>query len=407
MKRYPHILSIYFMILIFLSASNAPAQYKTLAWENFEYGVFPESMEKIGGSIEDAISVMRYSQLQDYEAIISGAARTECGQGCLVFKVQPLARYLRVISKNKLDRKAMGERSLAIVQADFYIRKLSEPMVGMAVLATEINPASPKLINRLYRLGVNNKGEIYFSFYDGTDPQIQQKAEDYPREDMSRYRLKIPGWHRFRMVFKSQGKIHCYVDGAETSFSPVTETSLQTLQMGIMIASSSNTAVDTCITDNLSIQVSEEDIPLPLSPWKENYSPSTNNPLSVDISQQSQSQPGDLPWFTTVEEALQFNSKKGLPYLVLFYSPLARANTELNMIISSNLATRDYFRQFVLVSIDVNQLGGGSLAQKMSVFKFPCFIMINFSGQETSRAIFTSGMTWPEVYQQLNNPSAK
>lgn len=403
------------IVVIFLGATQSSAQFKTVFWDDFESGVFPDTLDKIGAKANESIHVLRYTQIRNYQKILTGAAKTECGEGCLVFQITPNSRYLRVVSKSKFDRKNMGENTTAIVQADLFLKRLSEPMSGLAVLATQINPETPQVIDRMYRLGVDGKGFIYFSYWNKNDPQLNEKSEDYPREDMNRYNLKIPGWHRFRMAFKSQGKIHCYVDGVETSFSPITETSLDTLQMGVMVASSSTTAVDTCITDNLSIQVADEDIPLPISPWRDEYNPHTANPLAEDfpvsnapnplavgipqLAQSTQSVP--LSWFKTVPEAVQSNTQR-LSYLVLYYSPYAKANMELDRIISTDMAVREYLRHFVLVSVDVNQLGGGALAQKFGVFRFPCFMQINTKGDEVSRSIFKSGMKWDDVHQQLN-----
>jgi hypothetical protein len=70
--------------------------------------------------------------------------------------------------------------------------------------------------------------------------------------------------------------------------------------------------------------------------------------------------------------------------------------------ISSDLSARNFLRQFVLVCIDVNQLGGGVLAQKLNVFKVPCFAMFDFNGNELARVYFQDDMKWQDIQKALN-----
>jgi hypothetical protein len=387
-----------FLFFLFLSSSGLSQQYNVFIWENFESEVFPNTLAKYGKGSEENVFATRYDALNGFSGVQDGIAKTECGKCGLYFLATPSGRYLRVVSTNKLDRLALSENASAIVQADFFIRELSANMLGVALVAAQINPQTPTVVDRFYRLGINNLGEIYFSRYDS---QIEDHTANYAREKVDAYQLKVPGWHRFQMVFKGQEKIFCYIDGKETSFSPVTDSVLTSLQMGIMVASSMKESFHDCIIDNLSIQLADEEVPLPRSPWKQTYSQTIQRPLFLYEYQSSEPPQSDLKWFTTAEEAVQFNIGKNLPYLVLFYSPFARANASLERILLNDEAARTFLTKYILVSVDVNQLGGGSLAKQMGVFKCPCFILLDPAGNEISRITYKDSMSWKDIQSTL------
>lgn len=407
MKPKTNFLLTFFSIFYFLLSSNIYAQYKIFAWENFEGDKLSDSLTKFGKGAEENIYIAKYYQITGFPNVLEGIAKTECGMGCMFIRTQPSARYLRVVSSDKLDRSRLKDVGTAIVQADFYIKEISADMVGVALVATEIDPNTPTILNRFYRLGISDNGDIYFSFFDGLDPQNEEKLKNFPRENINNYQLKIPGWHRFQMVFRGQKNIHCYLDGKETSFSPIPESTLKSLQMGVMTASKSTTNSYITLVDNLSIQIADEEQPLPISPWRKDYSPTSNNPLSSsDMSnmQSSSNTNKNIIWYRTSDDAVAANAQKKMPYLILFYSPFAKANAFLEKIFQTDKSAQSFLQNYILVSIDVNQLGGGSLAETMKVYKFPFFVILNSNGQELSRAIFTKEMNWEELSQKLKSP---
>ncbi|MBN1900695.1 hypothetical protein JW926_05135 [Candidatus Sumerlaeota bacterium] len=386
------------ILFLFLYSSGFSQQYNVFLWENFETGQFPESLATYGRGSEENVLVAEYANLSGFPGVLEGIAKTECRSRGLYFKTTPAGRYLRVVSAHQMNRLALSESASAIVQADFFIHELSGNMLGFALLAAQINPQTPSVVDRFYRLGINNLGEIYFSRYDS---QIEEHTVNYARDKVNAYQLKVPGWHRFQMVFRGQEKIFCYIDGQETAFSPVSDPTLTSLQMGVMVASSLKESHHDCIIDNLSIQMAEEEVPLPRSPWKQIYSQTIQNPLYVDNHPASGERQGDLKWFTTADEAVQYNLGKKIPYLVLFYSPFARANAPLEQILLNDAEARAFLTRFILVSVDVNQLGGGSLAKQMSVYKSPTFLLLSFEGNEISRATYGKDMTWRELQNAL------
>lgn len=385
------------IILFFLTSIGfcVEGQYKIFAWENFDTTVFPTSLAKYGKGCEESVSVVLYSQFNLDDILLEGTAKTECGKGGLFVQSNPSARYLRVVSKNKLDRASINGK--AIIQADFYIKERSPQMLGIALLATEIDSSTPDIISAFYRLGINQMGEIYFSYYDS---RMEQKVTNYYKDDMSHYQLNTPGWHRFQMVFLGPDTIYCFVDGIQSSYSPIKEGTLKNLQMGVMVASQPN-QVSNGFIDNLSIQVADEDLPLPSSPWRKNGSKTTPSPFESHIPHVPAVSTSDLHWYTTPEEAVQSNIQHKRPYLILFYSPFVKSNSNLNQIITSDISAQNYLKQFVLVCVDVNQLGGGALAQSFKIYKVPCFFMLNYEGNEMARSYYITDTDWTKIYQEL------
>jgi hypothetical protein len=109
--------------------------------------------------------------------------------------------------------------------------------------------------------------------------------------------------------------------------------------MGVMIAAQPNQVANGFI-DNLSIQAAEDDLPLPSSPWTKNGAKTTPSPFESHI-----------------------------PH--------------------------------VPRGIVVNQLGGGALAQSLNINKVPCFLMLNYEGNEMSRSYFITDMDWKTIEQNL------
>ncbi|MBN1901780.1 hypothetical protein JW926_10705 [Candidatus Sumerlaeota bacterium] len=356
---------------------------------------FPSALVKYGRGAEDSVKVVPYSQFNLDDILLEGIAKTECGRGCLFIQANPSARFIRVVSKNKLDRTTI--KGKAIVQADFYVKERSPQMLGIALLATEIDPRTPDIVSAFYRLGINPMGEVYFSYYDS---QLENKVTNYYKDDMSYYQLKTPGWHRFQMVFTGPETIHCFVDGIQSSYSPIREGSLKNLQMGVMIAAQANQTANSLI-DNLSIQIADEELPLPSSPWTKNITKTTASPLESNVPHVPAVSSSAIHWYTTPEEAVLSNIHNKRQYLILFYSPFVKTNASLNQIIMSDINAQNYLKQFVLVCIDVNQLGGGALAQSFEIYKVPCFLILNYEGNEVAKSYFVNEMDWSRIYQDL------
>ena len=185
-KRYP------FLLMFFLClALKSPAQYQLFTWENFENGVFPETLGKHSNANNSNVTILNYSAQNKYPGISEGIARTECGKMGLFFQSNKIERFLTVVSKNILDRKTLGSEGKAIIQADFYIPADFSNMPGLALVAAEINPKSRKRISAFYRLGILNRNTLYFSYLNNEtsdSPKIYNPENGYGCESIGRWR---------------------------------------------------------------------------------------------------------------------------------------------------------------------------------------------------------------------------
>lgn len=398
------------VFLLFTIQSNA--QYKVYCWENFENGVFPKSLKRMHDTNEKNVVVVSYDFIKkdpNYRKILDGIARTECGKYGLLFSIpkaevekKPNGVFLSLVSENILDRKILKNAGKAIIQADVYIpsdesNKPSTSIPGIAVLG--VGGANPNDFAKwaLYRVGISPRYGVFFSFIDA----VRQEAPlVFNEEKIENLKLQIPGWHRLQLVFQGTDTIGCYIDGVKTTFSPIKEGSVNTLRMGLMISSSSQ-ADKICIIDNLSIQVTDENLELPTSPWvitdpanlaKMKLSPIYQKPDFIESK---------LQWFLTPEDAVQYNKDKKMPYLILFYSPLAKLHKPLETMINSDPEFQKYLRQFVLTRLDVNQLNGGKVAEFYGVFKVPCFMLLDNYGNKKTSLIYKANMPCSEISQAI------
>ncbi len=74
--------------------------------------------------------------------------------------------------------------------------------------------------------------DVYFSLW--VPGETSAKIYKYDRSLLQS--LPRGAWHRFAIVCEGEQAIRCYVDSRETNFSPLKDSSLQDLQVGVMLA---------------------------------------------------------------------------------------------------------------------------------------------------------------------------
>jgi hypothetical protein len=330
--------------------------------------------------------------------ILDGIARTECGRYGLLFETNDDHRFLSLASPIALDRKQLGERGKALIQADIYIPDNDPNIPSMAVLATAPKEPDKKEIWQFYRLGLLGGDKIYFSF---TNKESQPTI--YVHEFVDKTSLKIPGWHRFQIIFEGQEKIICAVDGKATKFSPVPEPTLTLLQAGLMVTKAADKKGSRAYVDNLSIQWTTEDVPLPDSPWAAPV-PTTTPPAAFPAAPgfaAPADPPAHLEWMASPEEAWERCVQQQRPLLIMFYAPRATTYQRFEQILASDPSAQNLINQFVPLKIDVNQLRGGTIAKQFVVFKVPTLIVIDPLQRERARVLFETNSTWQGVAAEL------
>jgi hypothetical protein len=205
-----------------------------------------------------------------------------------------------------------------------------------------------------------------------------------------------------QILFEGAENIYCYIDGVKTGFSPLKEPTLNNFRMGMMASMKGCSTPRPCVLDNLSIQYCMEgDVSLPESPWtKHEETNVVMNPLSMDLSA-AKIMDARIQWFLTPQDAVEYNRNKNAPYLVYFHSPSVALSQECNAILDNDAAARDFLKQFVCIRNDINQLGGGTLANQLGVFKVPAFVLLDNQGNKKGIVLYYHASGWNAVVQKI------
>lgn len=369
-------------------------QYQVFSWDNFEE---PTVSPRVRLGHKANPENVRTFPLQDPKAPagLFGLGVFEiCGLRCLSLTPSKQKSLLSIVASASLDRAKLGAEGRALYQYDLFLPAEGRLFPGTALLAissADYEKDSNSTI--MYRFGVNEGGtRTYFSYMNGPDtPKI------YKQQGLKELNLKRPGWHRFQFIFHGQDEITLAIDGKPTSFSPLKEASIKRMTPGVMaVAPAKSTDAGAAYLDNLSIQWSPTEAPIPESPWPDSeaiLAGASNSLLEPNAS---------LAWFTVPDEAWRKASQEHKPLLVLFYMPRVRPYMQLIETVPSTPEVRDLLAKYVLLRIDANQLQGGTLAQRFRVPQVPTFLTLGPDGKETSRLTVIAGATtWPQIEAQL------
>lgn len=376
--------------------ADTASRYNVFYWENFEKGDFPITMQYEHLSNRNNTSVFSLLSPEAPSNILEGKAETECGKYCLRLQTHPKELFLSVAnSQSVLERPLLGEKGKALFQADIYYSLEDFMPSNVAVLAISDDSGKKDADWRLYRFGfITRKGKIFFSSFNNNPvPDL------YLQDDIKNYNLK-PGWHRFQIIFEGQDKIICAVDGRPTKFSPIKHSAFTKLHAGVIVCSLEDRN-DTAYVDNLSIQWTNEESPIPQSPWAEGAAAETNEVLQLPGAPPASA--SGLNWMTNPQDAWAQTSRDKRPLLFLLTTTQLPICEKLESVFDSNSSAQALLKQFNLLRVDVNQLSGGRLAEKFKVFKIPCMIILNENTMELDRINWTKNHTWDTVSPRLQS----
>jgi len=385
---------LFILLPIFFLPQIGFSQYQVYYWANFENGSLPQDHIPLGVAFQNVIGIADYSKLTGMPAEFhSGKAASETGKYGLILRSDPKIWMTGLGVGVILNRDQLGARGRALYQADFFVPGGSVPLPSLAVLAMEPPFPGEKIPKSIYRFGMTKAFRMYFSYViRGTEEATMYKEDRVFSEKMPR-----PAWHRFAIVFEGPNTIRCYVDGNELSFSPIQEPTLRKLQVGLMLADKEYSY--TCYADNLCIQYTPQDVPLPDSPYLASWEKKPSQPQTTII------QPPTIEtafvWLDP-DTAWQQSSVTQSSMLVYFHAPKIADTLRLNQIFETDKKAQDFLRKYILVKVDVNQLQGGMIAQKYRVFKVPTIIIFNPNGTEKLRAIFGKNDTWGTLSAKLS-----
>ncbi|MFH0793665.1 MAG: hypothetical protein V2A74_06485 [bacterium] len=396
--------SILALSLFFAITLPLRAQYEVYQWANFEDGQWPSGTRPVGPNFANSVRIVDLTKLPNMPAAFrEGIAGSETGRYGLMLDSNPQTHHITGLGVGvMLYRGKLGQHGKALYQADFFIPPTGYSLPSLAVLAMEPPPVGSTEPSNFYRFGITKNRNVYFSriMQGEATPTVYVQDVRFTNE------MPRPGWHRFAIVFDGPETIHCYVDGREPSFSPVTESTFPNLQVGILLADQDNAY--SCFVDNMSIQWTVEDVPLPDSPWAGSWTGVTQATVprpGVAVVQPTQTAtagtPGkEITWYDT-DTAWGKVTATQTPMLVYFQAPRIPATRSLEQIFATNTDAQALLGRHVPVKIDVNQLAGGTYAQRFNVFRVPTLIVFDPLGKETARATFVVGDTWDSFKAKL------
>lgn len=400
------------LLVMTLGALPAGAQYQVYAWYNFDSGRLDANALPIGTDVANRALVVPYSSIPGApQGFADQTAGIENGPAGLLLKTnsQAAAGYYAIgmASNVILQRSRLGKSGRALFQADFYIPPAPGPAPSLAVLAMDPLQKGKTKPSSFYRFGIAANRDVYFSLWVPGETE----AKIYKSDRTMMNQMPRGAWHRFAIVCEGEQNIRCFVDGRETSFSPIQDTSLQNLQVGVMLADKNNDY--DAYVDNLSIQWTHEDVPLPDSPWAWTWPGGPPKPRifsSVAMGGGDESPypsatstpgaaPSEITWLDTATgwQRSQANNK---PMLVYFQAPRLESTRQMEQLMQSE-AARSFLTRHTCVKVDVNQLQGGTYAEKFNIFKVPTLIVFNMQGQEAGRAVFNRNDTWQSFVAKL------
>jgi hypothetical protein len=387
-------------LLFFLTASAGYSQYQLYRWANFEDGSLQQGsviLGDFGGSVIKVADLAKLTSINP--AIHSGVAASETGKYGLWLKGDPSVWLTGLADGVVLDRDKLGMSGRALYQADFYIPPDGAFLPSIAVLAMEPLPPGVLKPRSFYRFGLTKNIFLYFSHV----VEDELEARIFLQDKAFISKIPRPGWHRFAIVFEGVSKIRCYVDGNEPAFSPVEESSLRRLQVGIMVAEKD--ASYDAFVDNLSIQWTPEDVPIPESP----YAPTWGGGASLEpqVANQTPNIPAAMVSAPAIEwlepnVAWQRSQQTNTPILIYFYAPKVQSTLNLDNIFETNPSAQNFLKKYVLIKFDVNQYQGGHLAKSFRIFKIPTIVIIDTQNNEKGRAIFGNLDTWETFYAKFD-----
>lgn len=392
--------------VFFSLAALAPAQYRIFSWESFESGQVPPTLQFLHDAAPPLVTLFDYTQPGVPPVFSEEKTLRECGRFGLKVSTTALADrdcVVSLLSHLQMERGLLGASGRALYQADFYLPAESEGYFPNAAILAYSNSEPQQKWFEMYRFGIRLNKFLYFSFSDR-----KQGGKIIKQDSIESFHLRRPGWSRLQIIFEGQNRILCAVNGIPTSFSPIEEPSLTLLQPGIMIASAKEKS-GYCIIDNLSIQWTPEDVPIPDSPWLETAAPAPSSasafsqppPPAAAGRIDAESGQAEPAWFTSPEEAWKASQEQNRPVLAVFYAPRAKHWRAFESLLQSQPAIRQTLSRFVPLKVDMNTLQGGAIAGKFQVFRVPCFLVLGPDGRSRLQMVMNDDTPWEAIAAEL------
>lgn len=375
----------------------ARAQYRVFDWVNFNDGKLPSNINLGHYATPKMVTPIDLGTAPAPSDALAGIAKLECGPYALSFAPDAKRPHISIMSPLALDRNLLGSAGRALYQADFYLPEKGTPSPTMSLLAAYDANGDRKAYH-WYRFGVMpSSNNVFFAYSNNTE-----KPTIYHQLKIDELKLRRPGWHRFQIVFEGRERILCAIDATPVKFPAISEGTLTRLNAGVFVAHSPATDKQPAssipaIVDNLSIQYTPSAADFPLSPW--------TTPDAAQFASNADASVFDpasgLNWMDNPQDAWAVARATKRPLLVLWYVPGSAPFRHLESLVPRDAATRASIQGYVLLRIDVNQLAGGSQAQKFNIVRVPTLMVMTPEGEDARRLTVIQNQTTPEAISEL------
>ena len=233
-------------------------------------------------------------------------------------------------------------------------------------------------------------------------------AEIYVQDTELIKKLPRPAWHRFAIVCEGPDKIRCFVDGRETSFSPLQEPTLRKIMVGVVMMDAASAY--TAYMDNLSIQLTDEVADLPESPYNDGWTvPAGPSALALKGGalnpRKAPTAPSALAtavsWMNPIDAWKKAQDTR-VPMLLYFFAPGVERAESLEKSFASNPNAKSFLLKHACARVDVNQLQGGAVAQQYGIYKVPTLMVIAPDAKSFRKVVMKPTDTWDTMQAQLS-----
>ncbi|MEQ8822049.1 MAG: hypothetical protein RLY93_17575 [Sumerlaeia bacterium] len=389
--KTPWFLPLLCALTVGLLPARLPALYQIHSWENFEQGLFPAALNLGHNANNSNVLIRSFDSFGQANPITARQAALECGKFGLLMAPSSGTPHLSATLDTTMDRSRLGERGQALYQADFYLPAEGEPTPFVALLARQPMEGSNYA---MYRFGIQNE-RVFFSYADGVEPNPQI----FLQQPVAQFPIQRPGWNRLQIIFQGPDTIYCAINRQMSNFSPIRDAGLTKLAAGVMVTVPSDIepgdAPPPVLVDNLSVQWTPTESPLPDSPWI--------RPTVQEASTGSPFDPATIFWYEDPNSAWQASRRDRRPMLILFYMPRLEPVKYLEHLALQDPAAAAQLQNYVLLRIDANQLHGSRLSQKFEIYRIPTMLILGSDGKEQRRlTVIPNATSWADVQKFLD-----
>ncbi|MGF1572901.1 MAG: hypothetical protein ACFCU1_07500 [Sumerlaeia bacterium] len=307
---------------------------------------------------------------------------------------------LFVAIPESLTRSQIAEAGAVVYSADLY---LPAPGTPFPTANLAVYGAKSKSDYAMYRFGITENRELlYFSFNDGINPS----SRIYHQQAASNFNLRQPGWNRFQIMVTGKGLIVCAVNGQETEFSPLAESTLDDLGVGVTVNKS--TMDVPVFADNFMITAAPQ---MTIPKFPSNGQPeATSNSAEIQSSIQmptveiikTTNAAATINWLNDPSNAWKVASEQKKPLIIYFTNSAAPTHSYFFSMLQENSELSSLLSENVTAMLNINESVNQDHALKFQIYQFPTLFILGTNGKEKAKiTLFVDESTPSSIAESL------